>query len=132
MKLKYITLILLLSILFGCKKVNDTEVTDFNVSLAKSTFNVGEEVVFKLSGKPFQIAFYSGEAGKDYLYKDTPKPPGTTVDVGRPIKSYADAAIAEFAYTYTIAGTYRATFAGKSITTYSHSESVKYVDLIVK
>ena len=130
--MKYITLILLLSTLFGCKKVNDTGVTDFNVSLDKSTFNIGEEVVFKLSGNPFQISFYSGEAGKDYLYKDTPKPPGKTVDFGRPIKAYADAAITEFAYTYTVAGIYRATFAAKGTTIYSNSESVKYVDITIK
>ncbi|WP_316812074.1 DUF5017 domain-containing protein [Pedobacter heparinus] len=132
MKLKYIRLILLLSVSFGCKKVNNTEVNDFEVSTAASTFNAGEEVVFKLSGKPFQISFYSGETGKEYLYKDTPKPPATKVDVGRPIKAYADAAIAEFKYVYAVPGTYRVTFIARSATVYTDKESVKNVDITIK
>lgn len=132
MKLKYITLILLLSISFGCKKVNDTGVNDFEVSTVASTFNAGEPVVFKLSGNPFQITFYSGETGKEFLYKDTPKPPATKVDVGRPIKAYADAAVAEFSYIYTVAGTYRVTFVARSTTAYSNSESVKSVDITIQ
>lgn len=39
---------------------------DFTVSTTKASYKVGDTVVFKLSGHPNQIIFYSGEAGMRY------------------------------------------------------------------
>lgn len=132
MKLKYIIYLLLLTIATGCKKVNETDISDFEVKSSAQTFNAGEKIVFTIEGKPFQIAFYTGEIGKDYQYKDTPKAGSTTVDIPLPIKGYSDAAPKEYTYIYTAAGNYRATFVASSITSYSDETVVKYIDLIIK
>ncbi|MEO6521772.1 MAG: DUF5017 domain-containing protein [Mucilaginibacter sp.] len=65
--------ILLLSIiafgLYACNKLTLTTPA-FDVTVNKTTFKVGDSVVFVLSGNPDNIAFYSGEVGHIYDYKN--------------------------------------------------------------
>lgn len=49
----------------SCEKIEIDEV-NFEVSVKKTEYTVGENVVFSFSGNPDYIAFYSGETGKEY------------------------------------------------------------------
>lgn len=58
------------ALVMGCSK-EELKAPDFNVTTAKSVYNVGDSIQFDFSGKsPEFITFYSGEAGKEYRYKD--------------------------------------------------------------
>lgn len=76
MKLKYASIIatmLVMLVLTSCTKYGDIETkepSDFNVTTDKTTYKVGDSVVFKMSSGPDQIVFFSGENGKRYEYKD--------------------------------------------------------------
>ena len=70
MKTKYLTgqfIVLLALLIIGCKKDN-IETPALNVTVEKTTFKVGDTVVFHLEGNPDFISFYSGEFGNDYAY----------------------------------------------------------------
>jgi hypothetical protein len=70
MKTKYLTgqlMVLLALFIISCKKDN-IQTPDFNVSVEKSTYKVGDTVAFHLEGNPDFISFYSGEYGNDYAY----------------------------------------------------------------
>jgi len=78
MKTRYLTekLILLIALLIsGCKK-DAIESPDVSITAEKSTYKVGEPVVFNLKGNPDFISFYSGEYGNDYAYLG-----GRTLDI---------------------------------------------------
>lgn len=63
---KFYNVVLMSALLFsGCSKDKVTT-PDFSVSTENSTFKVGEEVVFKFSGNPENITFYSGMEGFRY------------------------------------------------------------------
>lgn len=70
MKLKYLNWLLILIITGACEKENGNDLSGFDVKTEGLTFKTGEEVTFRLSGNPTQLAFYSGEILKDYNYKD--------------------------------------------------------------
>ncbi|RNC67039.1 DUF5017 domain-containing protein [Proteiniphilum sp. X52] len=72
MKAKYLLIgIGFVGVLLSCsERLGDVEQPEFTVSVDKTTFEVGEEVVFKFTGAPSIISFYSGEPGNNYLYKD--------------------------------------------------------------
>lgn len=64
----------------SCTKYGDvatTEPSDFNVTTDKATYKVGDSVIFKMSSSVDQIAFFSGENGKRYEYKDKTSEAGT-------------------------------------------------------
>ncbi|MEJ2884309.1 DUF5017 domain-containing protein [Pedobacter sp. GR22-6] len=70
MNTKYLTgklAVLLALCLFGCKK-NEIERPEFNATVNKSTYKVGDTVVFNMEGNPDFVTFYSGEYGNDYAY----------------------------------------------------------------
>jgi len=68
-KLKYILGALLIPAIYACKKDTPDEPT-FNVSTAKTEYSVADSVEFKMDGYADVIGFYSGEAGKEYRYKN--------------------------------------------------------------
>jgi hypothetical protein len=53
------------------------------------------------------------------------------VDRSTPIKGYSELPLAEYKYTYSKAGTYRATFVAANKTAYNNKEVVKYVDITI-
>lgn len=70
MKIKYFIgklMVLIALVIFGCKK-EDVAAPDFNVTVAKNTFKLGDTVVFNLEGNPDYVSFYSGEYLNDYAY----------------------------------------------------------------
>ena len=70
MKTKYLTgtfIVLVALSIISCKKDN-IETPNFKASVEKSTYKVGDTVVFHLEGNPDFISFYSGEFGNDYAY----------------------------------------------------------------
>lgn len=76
---------LLLSILtlgfFSCEK-KETPVLNMDVTVQKTSFQVGEEVVFYITGNPDQLTFFSGEEGHKYIYRErtNAEPRAITVD----------------------------------------------------
>lgn len=55
----------------SCEKIELTGGTpDFQVSTTGTTFKVGENVKFTLTGNPGLISFYSGENYREYAFKD--------------------------------------------------------------
>jgi hypothetical protein len=68
MKLKIYLYTLGLLALASCKKI-DVAQPDFNVSTTKTTFKVGEPVVFSFSGNPDVLSVYRGIAGESYDFR---------------------------------------------------------------
>lgn len=50
----------------SCRKDNSLTEPDFEVMVDKMEYNINENVVFRFSGTPNNISFYSGEAGREY------------------------------------------------------------------
>ena len=73
MRREYIIILFLTALaVSGCRKeFEKVEDVDFSVRTSAPVYKVGEPVVFRMSGKPDFITFYSGEVGNDYAYKDT-------------------------------------------------------------
>lgn len=78
MKLKYYTMMVGLLLTASCsKELAVSSAPDFEVTTDKTTYQVGEEIFFNLQGGPAdEISFYSGEAAKNYAYKE-----GRTIDI---------------------------------------------------
>ncbi|ADY50650.1 hypothetical protein Pedsa_0062 [Pseudopedobacter saltans DSM 12145] len=55
--------------LLSCNKKEAVELK-FNVEPTKTSYKVNDTVTFKVSGNPDQLIFYSGEEGRQYIYKD--------------------------------------------------------------
>lgn len=74
MKTKYLLIgigVMVIGTLLSCSdRLGEVKQPEFDVSVEKTTFEVGEEIVFKFTGTPSIISFYSGEPGNNYLYKD--------------------------------------------------------------
>lgn len=55
---------------FSCKKEVERPAPEFEVSVEKNVYQVGEEAVFNFTGDPDLISFYSGEILSDYNFRD--------------------------------------------------------------
>lgn len=55
--------------LSSCNKKEAVELK-FNIEPTKTSYKVNDTVTFKVSGNPDQLTFYSGEEGRQYIYKD--------------------------------------------------------------
>ncbi|WP_345949742.1 DUF5017 domain-containing protein [Mucilaginibacter sp. PAMB04274] len=68
---------------YGCSKKNEAEPISFDVTTTKvngtstSAFGRQDTVIFKFSGNPDMITFYSGEVGKRYEYISRTNATGT-------------------------------------------------------
>ena len=68
---KIIYLSLLLPVLLSCNKDQwEKELDDFEITVEKSEYSVGEVVTFNIQGNPDLITFYSGEKGNSYEFVD--------------------------------------------------------------
>lgn len=70
MKTKYFkgTLVILVALLvLGCTK-EEVNVPEFNVKSDKTTYKLGDTVVFSMEGNPDYVSFYSGEYLNEYAY----------------------------------------------------------------
>lgn len=65
MKIKYFICLLFASILSACDTSLDVKDPSFDVTTEKSTYKVGENVYFNISGDARYITFYSGEDGSN-------------------------------------------------------------------
>ncbi|MFM6982597.1 MAG: DUF5017 domain-containing protein [Chitinophagaceae bacterium] len=130
--LKYTAFILSVFILNACQKnevlkpeydaASEIPFWDSHYYAQKNT-----DVVFLFDGDADFITFYSGEAGKEYQYKDrTVLPNGTATnpDKGTAIKSLNDNKLESYSYKYAAAGTYTATFVAINRTTYGPAKTV--------
>ncbi|RWU07596.1 DUF5017 domain-containing protein [Pedobacter chitinilyticus] len=68
-KLKYILGLLLIPAVYACKK-DTPDAPTFNVVTSKAEYNLADSVEFQMSGYADVIGFYSGEAGKEYRYRN--------------------------------------------------------------
>lgn len=64
---KYFVIVAATIVLWGCNK-KEVSALDFDVTTSKTTYKVGDSVVFNFSGNPDFITFYSGESGHQYQY----------------------------------------------------------------
>lgn len=80
-KLRHIASILLAATLVSCNKRDKLDTPGFDVSTAKTTFKKGDSVVFKFSGSPDIITFYSGEPGYEYQYRNRTELEGGTTNL---------------------------------------------------
>lgn len=72
MKVKYYVMMLVsMFTIASCDSSLDVEAEpEFTVSTKKSTYKVGEEVLFNLTGNPGILTFYSGLFGNDYAFRE--------------------------------------------------------------
>lgn len=73
MKLRYVCIALVLLVGSACERMDRIPELNFDVVLDSTTFRAGDEVIFHLKGDPGIIAFYSGEQGNDYAYRNQPR-----------------------------------------------------------
>ncbi len=90
MKFKLYILLSSFIVIGACKKITDVEVNggvpNFDVTVASTTYKVGDDVVFSLSGKADVISFFSGELYREYAYKE-----GRIIDLTIPSISFTSA-----------------------------------------
>ncbi|MBD1420866.1 DUF5017 domain-containing protein [Sphingobacterium chuzhouense] len=55
--------------LSGCNKKEAVELM-LDISVAKTSYNIGDTVIFEISGNPDQLTFYSGEEGHVYVKRE--------------------------------------------------------------
>ncbi len=67
--LKFIIIGIAGLIFSACTK-DDVVTPEFDVSIEKETYGVGDTVSFKIRGDADLLTFYSGEEGREYQYKD--------------------------------------------------------------
>lgn len=67
---RFFKLIIVGGMLFQSCEKKEVIQLDMDITLDKTTFNVGEEVVFYITGNPDQLSFYSGEEGHRYEYRN--------------------------------------------------------------
>lgn len=85
---KIIAAIILPAVLVSCTKRYELgSVEDFSVTLEKATYKVGEPIRFVFNGKPDNVVFWSGEAGRRYEFRERTIVQGNTI--GLNFKSFA-------------------------------------------
>ncbi len=62
----YIYCLLALVIFYACKKTDVTSPTDFDVTVNKNTYKVGDTVRFLLTGNPDYVYHYAGDSANRY------------------------------------------------------------------
>jgi hypothetical protein len=88
----YVTAFLSIVLMTSCSE-DTVSIPDFNVSTESATFKVGEEVVFKFTGDPDNISFYSGMEGFRYD------------SIGKPIAQYPSPSLEFYSSTRVGPGT---------------------------
>lgn len=66
---KHTCILSLFVLLLACRRDEISEPA-FTVTTARAEYKAGDTVVFRFSGEPDIITFYSGEAGKEYRYRN--------------------------------------------------------------
>ena len=94
------TLLFIIPLLFVTSCDDILKEVDFSVITEKTSYAVGEEIVFSFVNVPDWVTFYSGEEGNTY-----PDSYGTS------IKSIRNE-LFTFTYSYSNPGTYKVVFAG--------------------
>ncbi|MCH5719493.1 DUF5017 domain-containing protein [Niabella hibiscisoli] len=85
---KIIAVIILLAALTSCAKRYELgSIDDFSVALEKSTYKVGEPILFTFNGKPDNVVFWSGEPGRKYEFRERTVVQGNSILLN--FKSYA-------------------------------------------
>ena len=59
-----------MSCFFSCSKSIEISSPEFNVTVAKQTYNVNEAVEFKFSGSADYVTFYDGSDGHNYEFRE--------------------------------------------------------------
>lgn len=77
---KYLV-ILAVGSLFACNKELNLKPLSFDVSVNKATLATTDTAVFKFTGNPDYITYYSGEVGKRYEYRNRVTDTGTNVQL---------------------------------------------------
>ena len=105
-----------------CKK-DPVHAPDFEVTIPRNTYSVGDTVNFEITGNPDFLIFFPGTPGKEY--KEGAKLNGT------PIKGM-DVRLERYAFIYTSPGEFTATFVGSTNSVYHREELVKSIRLTVE
>ncbi len=116
----YISLFVFASFLFfGCE--NELTVgPDFSVTTEKTTYSVGEEIIFNIKNAPDWVTVYTGVEGKKY-----------PDSYGQGIKSIVNG-LRTYEYTYDNPGTYEVVFVG-GVTNYkTDKKQVRKLTLTVE
>lgn len=83
--IKYLSIILSGLTIASCNKIDSVK-PDFEVSVNKTSFSLGDTAKFSISGAPNNIVFYSGEVGNNYANRDS-----LTANGGRPEMTFSTA-----------------------------------------
>jgi hypothetical protein len=67
-KVKYLYAMTILALLASCSKYVVDSADDFNVTTTATTYKTTDTVLFRFSGNPDYINYYSGEPGSSYEY----------------------------------------------------------------
>ena len=127
---KIFLLPVLLLILSACNK-KEVLTPNFNISIdqGKTTFKVDEQITFNFSGNPNYITFYSGEDGRMYEFRERVTA-GARTDIGVPLQNMTTQLLT-YPYSYTKAGTYKATFVVSNINIYGSISDFKEIVLTI-
>ncbi|HMI62847.1 MAG TPA: DUF5017 domain-containing protein [Puia sp.] len=101
-------LFLLVLIAAGCQACNKVTIkapNNFNVTTSKTAYKTGDSVVFKFTGNPDNINFYTGEAGRKY---------DSAITGSINIKSLSQPPPLSYVWKYATPGSYKAVFVAQN------------------
>jgi hypothetical protein len=108
--------LLLAVLLVACNK-KEVPAPDMTVSLRTSNLHAGDTAFFDITGNPYNITFYSGEAGKQYKYRERTSAEGTPqlqftsyMQNGSQTNTLQLLASTDFSGTYDSTNIYKATW----------------------
>lgn len=113
------TILLGIPLLFFSSCEDMLKEVDFTVTTEKTSYQVGEEITFSLSGAPDWVTFYSGEENKEY-----PESYGVS------IKTITNDLTA-YTYSYNSPGTYNVVFLGGNTNYQGSKEQVITITITV-
>jgi hypothetical protein len=119
--MKHLYTILILIPLFFVASCDDVlKEVDFSVTTEKTSYTVGEEVVFNIVNAPDWVTFYSGEEGKSY-----------PDSYGASIKNMRNE-LFTYSYSYSNPGTYKVVFVGGNTNYQGSKEQTVTLTLTIK
>ena len=117
-------MVLMASLPFASCYKDGPPAVNFNVTTADSVYSIGDTVIFKISGNPDNISFYSGDSGNNYAFRNQTTKNGGSVNFSFQIRASNDSvypAINSGAFKVLVSNNFSGNYSTDSIASAANS-----------